>query len=63
MEKKIKKQVVETTLIRVSKHSQSMINTIHKIVAVESNGEILGKVRALEVALEEFLDKRKDSQL
>lgn len=54
-----KKVIVETTLIRVSLASKNMVNEVQKIVAVESKGETLNKIRALEVALEEFLDKRK----
>ena len=54
------KEKVETVLMRVSKHSQKMSDKIQKIVAVESNGEILSKTKSLEIALEEFIDKRID---
>lgn len=50
----------ETVVLRVSKHSRDMAKTIQKIVAVETNGEVLDKVRSLEIALEEFIDKRID---
>lgn len=49
-----------TVLMRVSKHSKRMADKVQKIVAVESNGEILSKTKSLEVALEEFIDKRED---
>ena len=52
------KDKVETTIIRVSLHAKSMADKIHKIVAVESNGEIMTKTESLEVALGEFLDNR-----
>ena len=58
MEKEKKKQ--QTTLVRVTTHSQKMMEKVQKIVAVESNGNILSKSKSLEVALEEFIDKRID---
>jgi hypothetical protein len=57
---KSKKHEVYTDLIPSSKHSQSMLNRIYKIVAVESKGEIISKNRVLEVVLEEFLNNRKE---
>lgn len=57
---KSKDEETELTVMRVSKRSKSMSDKIHKIVAVESKGEILSKTKSLEVALEEFIDKRED---
>lgn len=56
---KSKESKVETALMRVSKKSQLMTIEIQKIVAVESNGEVLTKTGSLEIALEEFLQSRK----
>lgn len=57
-----KNDKIETVLIRVSTHTRDMANKIHKVVAVESNGEIMSKTKSLEIALEEFLDKREDEK-
>lgn len=56
----MKKEQKSTTVMRVSTKTLSLVNKIQKIVAVESNGEILLKTKALEIALEEFIDRRED---
>lgn len=57
---KDKENKEDTVAMRVSKYSKNMADKIQKIVAVESEGEILSKIKSLEVALEEFIDRRED---
>lgn len=51
-----------TVVKRISTHANRMLDKIQKIVAVESGGEVIDKLGPLEVALEEFLDKREDKR-